>query len=195
MAGGKRWLTFDNAIDLVKKIMLDQAQPVERFINLCPEDVRSHISLNLHKISLPVALLITACASGEVRSRSFYAPRKHEPVPPEFWQGVHIDFPWFDFGSEDMQIDEADLRHWFAKRLSRRIGRKPKVDWDGRVKRELFKLLDHHGLPDISDPEWGTQADVEAKVAEICAVPLSESTVREHTSRLISEWQRQKAEN
>jgi hypothetical protein len=195
MAGKKSWINFDDATDLIEKIaLLDQSQPVERLINLCSEDMREHIS-PFAKETLLNALLITACGSGEVRSRRYYAPRKHEPVPPDMWLEVYIDAPWANFCTEDIEINEADLRHWLAKQLSRRAGRKPKVDWDGVVKRRLFELLDHHGPPDASDPEWSCQADVEAAVAKICGVLLSESTIRSHTARLISEWQRKKARN
>jgi hypothetical protein len=193
----KEWLVFVDAIFLVEETVceLRSKVPLERLIEECPKEYRSELTTRIDLGSLiPVALLSAACASGEVRARSC---RKHEPVPPEYWNGLDLKFWWREVGVVTKQINVADLRQWFTDRFSRarRRGRKPKVDWDGNVRRRLFELLDHHGLPDISDPEWSTQADVESAVAGICEVPLSESTIREHTSHLISEWRRNKAGN
>jgi hypothetical protein len=74
-------------------------------------------------------------------------------------------------------------------------GRKKKMDWDGVVKPTIFQLLDHHGWPDPSDPEWRSQADVEAEVSAICGEQVSESTVRCYTARFMAEWKRAKAGN
>jgi len=76
-----------------------------------------------------------------------------------------------------------------------RRGRKQKIDWDGFVKSRVFELLDHHGWPDPSDPEWRTQADVEAAMSAICGEQVSESTVRLYTARFMAEWKRTKAGN
>jgi hypothetical protein len=69
------------------------------------------------------------------------------------------------------------------------------MDWDGVVKQKVFELLDHHGWPDPSDPEWRTQADVEAEVSAICGEQVSTSTVRHYTARFMAEWKRAKAGN
>ena len=194
----REWLCFPDAISLVEKTVpeLRSKVPLERLIEECSKEYRSDLARIDLGFLIPVALLSAACASGKVRARSWYAPRKYEPIPPEYWNSLDLKFWWMDVG-EDEEINVADLRQWFTDRFlrPRRRGRKPKVDWDGNVRRRLFELLDHHGLPDISDPKWSTQADVESAVLDICGVPLSESTVREHTSRLISEWLRMKAGN
>jgi hypothetical protein len=78
-----------------------------------------------------------------------------------------------------------------------RRGRIPKVDWDGSIKGFVFQQLDHHSWPIAGDPEWSCQADVERAVAghiqTVYDLSVSESVVRDHTRRLMSEWQRQKA--
>jgi hypothetical protein len=76
-----------------------------------------------------------------------------------------------------------------------RRGRKQKIDWDGFVRSKVFQDLDHHGWPDPSDPEWRTQADVEAAVSTLCGEQVSESTVRRYTARFMAEWKRTKAQN
>ena len=80
-----------------------------------------------------------------------------------------------------------------VKSSSGKRGRIRKVDWDGVVKPQVFELLNHHGWPDPSDPEWSSQADVEAEVSTICGVPISESTIRHYTARFMAEWKRAKA--
>jgi hypothetical protein len=199
MVSKKQWLPFPDALGLAEETVLELKSklPLERLIEECPKEYRSELAARLDLgFLIPVALLSAACASGKVRARSWYARGKYEPIPPEYWHVLDLKFWWLDL-TEDEQVNVDDLRQWFIDRFlrPRRRGRKPKVDWDGNVKRRLFALLDHHGLPDISDAKWSTQADVEAAVADICGVPLSESTVREHTARLISEWLRKKAEN
>ena len=82
-----------------------------------------------------------------------------------------------------------------AKSSGEKRGRKGKMDWDGVVKPKIFQLLDHHGWPDPSDPEWRSQADVEAEVSAICGEQVSESTVRRYTARFMAEWKRAKAGN
>jgi hypothetical protein len=192
----KQWLGFPDAIGLAEEMILGLRPKVsiEQFIEQCLEEHRPQLTgIDLDSV-LPEALLCAACASGQVRARSFYAPGKHEPVPPEFWHELELKWWWMQGVTEDDQINVPDLRQWFASRFlrPRRRGRKPKVDWDGRVKREVFALLDHHGLPDASDPEWSTQADIEAAVAKIVDVTVSESTIREHTVRFITEYLRAK---
>jgi hypothetical protein len=82
-----------------------------------------------------------------------------------------------------------------AKSAGGKRGRKKKIDWDGVVKPKVFQLLDHHGWPDSSDPEWSSQASVEAQVSAICGEQISESTVRLYTARFMAEWKRGKAGN
>jgi hypothetical protein len=78
-----------------------------------------------------------------------------------------------------------------------RRGRKPKVDWNGAIKNFIFERLDHHGPPQLDDPEWSCQADVEKAVADhimrTFGLSISESVVRDHTRRLMFEHQQQKA--
>lgn len=74
-------------------------------------------------------------------------------------------------------------------------GRKKKVDWDGFIKPQVFELLDHHGWPDAADPEWKSQADVEAKISAITGEALAESTVRKYVAQFMAEWRRAKAGN
>jgi hypothetical protein len=97
---------------------------------------------------------------------------------------IHVEFSTTGIESPPRQAGQKPKR-----------GRKPKVDWDGFVKPRLFKLLDYHGCPNSADPEWRHQADVEKAVADICGVSVAESTVREHTRRLLSEWRHKKAGN
>jgi hypothetical protein len=77
-----------------------------------------------------------------------------------------------------------------------RRGRKPKVDWNGAIKNFVFEQLDHHGRPQPEDHEWSCQADVERAVAdhieETRGHSVSESVVRDHTRRLMSEWEQKK---
>jgi hypothetical protein len=202
MATKKQWLPFADAIDLAEEIVLELTPkvPLERFVEECLKEHRPDlVGFDLGS-RLPVALLSAACASGKVRTRHYYARGKQVPIATESWHDVGLDFWWMGL-TEDDQLNVPDLRQWFSDQFlrPRRRGRKPKVDWNGSVKRRLFELLDYHGPPDISDPKWSTQADVESAVADIvediCGVSLSESTVREHTARLISEWWRKKAGN
>jgi hypothetical protein len=78
-----------------------------------------------------------------------------------------------------------------------RRGRRPKADWDGAIKNFVFERLDHHGWPQAEDREWSCQAAVEKAaadhIAETRGFSLSESVVRYHTGRLMSEWQQKKA--
>jgi hypothetical protein len=82
-----------------------------------------------------------------------------------------------------------------VKSSGEKRGRKKKMDWDGVVKPKVFELLDHHGWPDPSDPEWGSQGDVEAQVSAICGEQVSESTVRYYTVRFMADWKRAMAGN
>ena len=82
-----------------------------------------------------------------------------------------------------------------VKSSGEKRGARQKMDWDGVVKQKVFELLDHHGWPDPSDPEWRTQADVEAEVSAICGEQVSESTVRRYTARFMAEWRRAKVGN
>jgi len=179
--------------ELMFKYRVPQERIFEAFFNKHRRELDEDVDPGDRALFVTLALLSAACASGRVQTFVYYAPGKHKPIPPEYWQDVELTWSWKGF-TENIRINEPDLSEWFTERFLRpgRRGRKPKVDWDGIVKRRLFELLDYHGWPEISDPKWSTQADVESAVAEICGVPLSESTVRAHTTRLMSEWLRKK---
>jgi hypothetical protein len=77
-------------------------------------------------------------------------------------------------------------------------GRKPKADWDGGIKDFIFQQLDYHGWPQTGDSEWNCQAQVEAAVRKFIEdkynISLSESVIRHHTHRLMSEWRQRRPE-
>jgi hypothetical protein len=107
------------------------------------------------------------------------------------WQnGVAVAPDGSTYWSIHVQHSTGDLKSSGEKR-----GRKKKMDWDGAVKQKVFELLDHHGWPDPSDPEWRSQADVEAEVSAICGEEVSESTVRRYTARFMAEWRSAKDGN
>jgi hypothetical protein len=150
-----------------------------------------------------------------LRGRSHPRAVGHRPepfaptIPAAAWRGAHLDpvqgalWPCgtdprspleqrggcWGLGANVIEIAADDLRAHFSE--PRKGGRKTKVD--ETVKRQIFALLDYHGLPNSGDPEWKSQADVEKVVQELANV--SESTAREHTAKFIAEWTAQKAGN
>jgi hypothetical protein len=75
---------------------------------------------------------------------------------------------------------------------SARRGRRPKVDWDGTVKRFVFEFLDFHGGLHPGDPQCHCAADVVRAVTEFVENKLgataSESTLKFHTRKFLAEW-------
>jgi hypothetical protein len=70
-------------------------------------------------------------------------------------------------------------------------GRPTKVTPD--VEQHIFRLLDHHGLPDPNDPDWSSQANIEEILQERAG--LEKTQAREHARRLIDAWRAGKAGN
>jgi hypothetical protein len=59
------------------------------------------------------------------------------------------------------------------------------------VKKFVFELLEHHGLPSPDDPELLNNAALERLVASFCQVNgwhPAESTVRRYVVEFVEEW-------
>jgi hypothetical protein len=96
-----------------------------------------------------------------------------------------------------IKLRPGDVEELFkaSKETSGRVGRSPKLDWNGAVKRHVFELFDYHGCLSPHDPEWSIQADVERAVADFLdksGWEAGESTIRKHTAKFISEWKAQR---
>jgi hypothetical protein len=122
--------------------------------------------------------------------------RGHRLPPPSWWSHTTIASKKQKTAGRRKRKPDA----WASGKLKpvgsrcsagSRRGRKPKADWDGTVRAFVFNLLDYNGWPEASDPKWSSQADVErevmTRVEKECG-SISESTVREHTNRLMHEW-------
>jgi hypothetical protein len=100
---------------------------------------------------------------------------------------------WRFAGDPDASMAGSNTH--LARPNSRR-GRRPKVDWGG-VRGFVHAELEYHGLPQLGDPDWGCQADVERAVAKFIeerfGIPMAESTIRENTAKFIEDWKAGKA--
>jgi hypothetical protein len=78
-------------------------------------------------------------------------------------------------------------------------GRRPKLDWEGRIKTFIFEQMAFHGALSECDPEWSCQADVERAVIKFIeddiGTTASEERVRTYTRKFMLEWQQQKDGN
>jgi len=169
---------------------------------------------DVRKIGVGAALqcLIKACAeSVPTRERPCWASRAlgGRMIPATKWRDAHLDIETgelFPAGSMEaygegvngiIEIAEDDLREYLRKAPPRKRGRKPKVEWKGDIKQQIFALFEHQGVPNAADPEWRTQADVERTILDILAkreIEVAESTAREYARQFLEEWQVQKAD-
>lgn len=94
------------------------------------------------------------------------------------------------------RLNKDDLNDWLDRQQPRtstsKAGRRPKFD-PAKVKKEVFKLMDHHGWFDPSDPEWDTQARLEEELMKKFGV--AELTAREWATKFSTEWKAEKADN
>jgi hypothetical protein len=171
-----------------------------------------------------IQLLIEGCAQGVIRSRQQelrYLDDSGFAIPPAVWRGSFLDLdtsmlypegvdPMGDMpidergyvsdggyglgGNGEIQINRFDLLDYLRRLAPAKRGRKPKVDWND-VKRQIFALFKHQGVPSANNPEWATQADVERTILDILArsgIEVAESTAREYAGRFLKEWQVEK---
>jgi hypothetical protein len=176
-------------------VRIDDEEAVEHAKQL--DDVRKATSLVWHQYMLRAFDRAVSAGAIVLFARKHAVSAHFERLPKDVWplleivdwqNGVAVAPERTVYWSIHVQRSTVGVKSSSGKR-----GRNRKVDWDGVVKRQVFELLDHHGWPDRSDPEWSSQADVEATVSTICGVPLSESTVRHYTARFMAEWKRAKA--
>ena len=138
-----------------------------------------------------------AVAAGSV---ALYARKGSELSPYKRLDAVD----WLRFQTIDWQHGNAtyaDGSEFFAIHASIRSGksrgRKQKIDWDCSVKSFVFKYLDRFSGDECNYTKRGFKADIERAVLSFIENTLdgsvSESVVRDRTSRLISAYRRLKA--
>jgi hypothetical protein len=79
-----------------------------------------------------------------------------------------------------------------VSRPQKKRGAPPKSFWPD-VKKYVFDLLDHHGLPSPEDRDWSNQAAVEEKVKDFMSEKgweAAESTIRKQVGGFIEDWKR-----
>jgi hypothetical protein len=157
------------------------------------DDVRKATSLVWHQYMLRAFDRAVSAGAIVLFARKHAVSAHFERLPKDVWPLLEI-VDWQNGVAVAPERTVYWSIHVGVKSSSGKRGRNRKVDWDGVVKPQVFELLNHHGWPDPSDPEWSSQADVEAEVSTICGVPVSESTVRHYTARFMAEWKRAKAE-
>jgi hypothetical protein len=186
------WLTKTTGIVKIGEEEAAQMEETDRAVRKAAGLVWRHMHSALDRAVSTGAVAVYA------RIGSVLAP--FERLPADVWRlleiadwqnGVAVAPEGSSYWSIHVQLSGAEI----VRLGEKRAGRPPKVDWNGSVKRKLFKLLDENGAPMPGDPEWSSQADVERAVQKMCNVPVAESTIRENTSRLIDEWRKSKAGN
>ena len=109
--------------------------------------------------------------------KSFKGPLHGHPTSPNLEVGL--------------RTDEIGLR-CISARPPCRLGRKPKFDWMGVVKIELFRLMDYHGGFHPCDKDWSCQADavraMDAFLKDKYGVSAAPSTLRRWAKHIIGEW-------
>lgn len=145
-------------------------------------------------------------AEGLVQQSRANSVRKPNPATrtiPRIWW-YHIDAspkedvvyfketitePPTPYRAEQISFLESDLKkHWSR---SNKQGRPPGYDWED-IKAEVFRLMDHHGNFDPSDPKWNAQARLEEQIKLYCSSKFQRepatSTLRDKLKIWLTEW-------
>ena len=76
-------------------------------------------------------------------------------------------------------------------------GRPPVVNWE-MVGEEVFRLMDLHSEFSVDDPDWNTQACLEAAIANFCRNKFKkdpgETTIRTHIHDPLERWRQSRSE-
>jgi hypothetical protein len=200
-------ISFDKAFELVFDAMRPDAgelrAAIEGAVEGQPED--DEIWAQWQAAILEVDAFFRTELGYDLSPNALTAYQRHpwgiEQVAQRYWQEAPIQ-PGAVNETPPIFFLRAEFEAWLRNKTSlpkKQGGRPPAVSWNDVVKAALFKLLDHHGLPSIDDPEWQNQAAVERAVSEIIldkyGFEVAESTVRVHTARLLTEWRNQAGRN
>jgi hypothetical protein len=183
----KQWLTFNEAVEIVKARLGSSVGRAESVTNAA----RASGEVRFYDPAFPVLLIAD---DGLVGMDLRPGAQRKAGISADGKQIVHETLA----SQSACQISSDDLLDWLNRQFpvaepkARRGGRPPAYDWEA-IRKATLELMDENGDFSTDDPAWNAQARLEEALNDRFGV--EKSALRVRLPSFLNDWRKLKAGN